>query len=64
VTKIPARQLHRFTRAIARASTFINNTSPVSSPWAKSFYQDPSQGGRRGADRIDIEVWAGTAFVP
>lgn len=62
VIRIPQRQLPRFVDAIGRAASFISGTSPQTAWFSKSFYSNPTQGRLRGADRIDIEVWAGQAF--
>ena len=58
---IPYRQLKRFTNAIARAATFIQNTSTVG-PGKWAFTDDPVLRNLKGADRIDIEVQSGEAF--
>jgi RHS repeat-associated protein len=61
VNQIPPNQLYRFTAAIAKAANWIS-TTPTVGPTVRNFYQDSSQRNRRGAERIDIEVWGGLAF--
>jgi hypothetical protein len=62
VIQIPPRQLPRFTNAIGKAASFIQSTSTQTAPFDKSFYQNWRQSGRRGAERIDIQIFNGEAF--